>query len=327
MRGFDEFMHDALYGPDGFYARGAGPGRRGADFITSPELGPLFGAVVANALDAWWDELGQPDPYVVIEAGAGRGALRDAVLTNTAAPLQYLTVEFADPWPERGHVVVANELLDNLPFKIAERTDDGWREVAVAGTTYELVAPIDHPALAGATSSAPGTRLPVHTAALDWVERARATADRIVVFDYGTRTTQELVDREWLRTYRQHGRGGDPLVDPGSQDITCDIAFDQLAPHLITPQADWLRVHGIDALVAEARAIWTSARRSGTSKRSRRAAASTRPTPSSILMAWAVSWWPSGRLRPSGCVWRCSATPHTTRTLEGVARRAAPPTT
>jgi SAM-dependent MidA family methyltransferase len=250
-------MEAALYGERGFYTSGAGPGRRGAHFITSPEVGPLFGAVFANALDAWWDELGQPDPYVVIEAGAGRGALRDAVLAHAAAPVQYLTVEFADPWPERGHVVIANELLDNLPFRIVERTDDGWREVVVAGPNYELASPIDHPALVGATSSPPGTRLPLHTHAMAWVERARATAPRVAIVDYGTRTTQELVGREWLRTYREHGRGTDPLDAPGTQDITCDVAFDQLAPQRITSQADWLRAHGVDVLVDEARATWT----------------------------------------------------------------------
>ena len=56
-------MEAALYGPDGFYEReGGGAGRR-ADFLTAPEVGPLFGAVLARALDAWSDgaENHQPD--------------------------------------------------------------------------------------------------------------------------------------------------------------------------------------------------------------------------------------------------------------------------
>ena len=58
--GFDEYMAQALYAPGlGFYASGAGAGRR-RDFLTSPEVGPLFGAVVARALDAWWDDAGRP---------------------------------------------------------------------------------------------------------------------------------------------------------------------------------------------------------------------------------------------------------------------------
>ena len=41
--------------------------------MTSVETGSLFGAMVAEALDREWDALGQPDPFVVIEAGAGNG--------------------------------------------------------------------------------------------------------------------------------------------------------------------------------------------------------------------------------------------------------------
>lgn len=241
--GFDVFMERALYGPDGFYARGRGAGRRGADFITSPEVGPLFGAVVANALG---------DAEVVVEAGAGRGALRDAVVSAAPTPLEYVTVEFGDPWPDvDADIVIANELLDNLPCKIVEHTADGWREVMVAGNEFVLADLVDF------TADAPvGARLPWHTAAQLWVERACLSADRVVLFDYGTATTAELVGREWLRTYREHGRGGDPLADPGSQDITVDVAFDQLNPDLLTTQADWLRAHGIDTLVDAARATW-----------------------------------------------------------------------
>ena len=243
--GFDVFMERALYGPDGFYARGRGAGRRGADFITSPEVGPLFGAVIANALADW-------DARIVIEAGAGRGTLRDAVVSAVQTPVDYVTVEFDDEWPGDADVVIANELLDNLPLKIVERADGAWREVCVNGDAFVLGDEVDF-----AAEAPDGSRLPWHTAAQLWVERACLSADRVVLFDYGTRTTAELVGREWLRTYREHGRGGDPLANPGSQDITADVAFDQLNPDAITTQADWLRAHGIDELVAQARTTWT----------------------------------------------------------------------
>ena len=45
---FDAFMNMALYGPEGFYNVGGRAGRRG-DFITSPEVGPLFGTELARA--------------------------------------------------------------------------------------------------------------------------------------------------------------------------------------------------------------------------------------------------------------------------------------
>ena len=76
---FSAFMDAALYAPDGFYESGGSAGRRG-DFLTSPEVGPLFGAVIARALDGWWDDLGRPDPYVVVDAGAGPGTLARSIL-------------------------------------------------------------------------------------------------------------------------------------------------------------------------------------------------------------------------------------------------------
>jgi len=64
---FDEFMREALYGENGFYTRpdGGHAGRRG-DFLTSPEVGPLFGAVIANYLDAEWARLGRPEQFTVV---------------------------------------------------------------------------------------------------------------------------------------------------------------------------------------------------------------------------------------------------------------------
>jgi SAM-dependent MidA family methyltransferase len=63
-----------------------------------------------------------------------------------------------------------------------------------------------------------------------------------------------------VRTYRGHARGGGPLDDLGGQDVTCEVATDQLAlvraPALHTTQAQWLRSHGLDDLVAEGRRVW-----------------------------------------------------------------------
>jgi SAM-dependent MidA family methyltransferase len=85
----------------------------------------------------------------------------------------------------------------------------------------------------------------------------------VVAVDYADRTPS-LARRpwlEWVRTYRAHGRGGHPLEAPGTQDVTCEVAVDQLAvlvrpPDADRSQAEWLRAWGIDELVAEARATW-----------------------------------------------------------------------
>ena len=97
---FSRFMALALYGPNGFYtAPAAGRvGRRG-DFLTSPEVGPLFGAVVARFLDAEWDRLDRPEVFTVVDAGAGPGTLARAVLAARpacSAALHYVAVEVSE---------------------------------------------------------------------------------------------------------------------------------------------------------------------------------------------------------------------------------------
>ena len=79
---FSEFQRLALYGSGGFYTGSVGgrAGRRGGAFLTSPEVGPLFGAVLARYLDAEWLALGRPDPFTVVDAGAGPGTLARAIL-------------------------------------------------------------------------------------------------------------------------------------------------------------------------------------------------------------------------------------------------------
>lgn len=323
---FDEFVEHALYDDgSGFFATGGGAGRAGADFVTSPEVGPLFGAVVARYLDQRWDELGRPDPFVVVEAAAGRGALAIAVLAaqpRCAGALRYVLVERSAALRERQRdhleivepfemlgpehdpdadgvspapsgvgplvtslaelpsvrftgVLLANELLDNVPFRLLERTTEGWGEVFVVlerdGTFGEVVVPAGESTAELADRLAPGAvagaRIPLQSGAVVWLGRALDVLERgsLLVVDYCS-TTPELAGRphtEWLRTYRSHERGASPLTDPGSQDITCEVAVDQLRaaeePSSDLGQDEWLRAHGIDELVDEGKQIWTAA--------------------------------------------------------------------
>lgn len=322
---FSAFVDAALYDPaEGFFARGRGAGRAASDFVTSPEVGPLFGACVARALDGWWEDAGQPDPFVFVEVGAGNGrlarevlrgeprcapALRYVLVERSAAlrdaQREHLTVEpysealgpavpgpdgeVAQPVPGTGPivtaldelpataftgVVLANELLDNLPFDLAERTDAGWDEIRVASTDGGAFAPVRVPAneellawLDGVDVQ-PGTRVPVQREVDAWLGRCAAALRRgvLVVIDY-TVPVADLPARAdgWLRTYREHGRGEDPLTAPGTQDITADVLLEPLrrAARRVgftlaeeRAQAEWLRGVGIDDLVAEGRAAW-----------------------------------------------------------------------
>lgn len=300
--GFDEFVEHALYAPGlGFYDAGGGAGRR-RDFLTSPEVGPLFGAVVARALDHWWDHLGRPVPYTVVEAGAGPGTLARAVLAaepECAAALELVLVERARAqWGTHPHsvasrpdlpapgelgvgpvIVMANELLDNLPFGLLELGEQGWNEVLVdvgdptepSGPRFvERLRPLEprrdawcH-GRAGRTAPL-GARLPVQADAAQWLDRALALAGpggAVVAIDYMS-TSPELARRpwtDWVRTYAAHGRAGTPLDAPGTADVTVEVAVDQLAtverPDRQRSQSAWLGAHGIEGLVAAGAALW-----------------------------------------------------------------------
>lgn len=315
---FSTFMEAALYDVEGgFYASGGMAGRRG-DFLTSPEVGPLFGAVVARALDAWWSELGRPDPFVVVEAGAGPGTLartvaraapdcREAlvhVLVERSAAQRAQHGESLPGWvgeldraaldalvarPRHGTgpvvvssadlpgvsvtgVVLANELLDNLPFDIVRRagSDPGGAEelrVGVAAEGFEsAVVPAGESTVTGLALAAIESQawVPRQSAAASWVAEAQSVlrAGRLVVLDYA-RTDDSLSEDDrmgWLRTFRGHERGGHAFDDPGTQDITADVAVDQLLrarPGATTStQGAFLRDHGIDGLVEEGRRVW-----------------------------------------------------------------------
>lgn len=278
----------------------------------------MFGTVLARALDGWWAELRRPDPFVVVEAGAGSGALAAAVLAarpECSPALRYVLVERSPRWRERqagrlplepaGMVlgpmlvadsdlgpqpvagtgplvtslaelpvgpfeglVLANELLDNLAFRLLERTSHGWSEVRVTAGLEECLVEAAEPVAAEADrlapDASPGARIPLQHAAARWLRAALASLGRgrVVVVDYAD-TTPSMAIRpwtDWVRTYRAHGRGGKPLDALGLQDVTCEVAVDQLAVVAATAadhtQADFLRLHGVDEVAGAARRQW-----------------------------------------------------------------------
>ncbi len=254
---FAEFHRLALYGPSGFYTRAGGgrAGRRGGAFLTSPEVGPLFGAVLARYLDAQWDVLDHVEPFTVVDAGAGPGTLARTILAarpRCAAALRYIAVETSAsqralhptevesrpdvPDGPLDGVIVANELLDNLPFRLCV-FDGRWREAFVTVTAdgafaEVLTAPLDPPPAVLPASPPHGSRAALHDAAVDWVgaARSRLRSGRLLAVDFARPTTAALALqpwRQWLRTYREHDRGGHYLADAGDQDITVEVALDQ----------------------------------------------------------------------------------------------------
>ncbi|MFT7475959.1 MAG: SAM-dependent MidA family methyltransferase [Verrucomicrobiales bacterium] len=273
----------ALYHPDhGFYSSGGRAGRRG-DFITSPEVGPLFGHVIANALDDEWDRLGNPETFSFIDYGAGPGTLARSI--REAAPrcwpaLRYVAIERSieqralhpDWVTSVGEfdaaligqgivgVVLANELLDNLAFTPLVRVGSELVQLDVSVT-----ADGDLISVPGRLCDQPGLfeggidAAVLQTEASAWLSRMRdsVTRGRIVVLDYA-RLSSERVE---VRTYAGHGRAGDPLEALGTKDITVDVDLAQLQASAgvattISTQAHWLGAHGLMELVADGRRSW-----------------------------------------------------------------------
>ena len=283
---FSEYMQLALYGEGGFYTTGGRAGRRGGDFITSPEVGPLFGTVIARALDAWWKELGSPSRFDVVECGAGPGTLARSILAaqpECLGAMHYVAVEISDsqralhpqsvesretmPDGQITGVILANELLDNLPFRLFV-FDGSWMEAFVSQVTGgQFVEVLRTPDVVPSClpQTAPlGSRAPIQDAAASWVHEAllKIKSGKLLLFDYCSASTAEIALtpwREWLRTYRDQARGTHYLSDPGSQDITTQVMLDQLPTGLTTStQTDFLKQWGIDELVSEGNVYWES---------------------------------------------------------------------
>ena len=258
---FDRFMSMALYEPGlGYYASG----RRlfgtmpasGSDFVTAPELSPLFGRTlarqVAQALDA-----AQADE--VFEFGAGTGALASQLLealgprvrqysivdlSGSLRERQALTLaDFSDrvrwldelPAQMRG-VVVGNEVLDAMPVQLLHWDGARWFERGVAAAEGSLAwaerPTVLHPPADG--PFVPGTVTEIHPQAEAFV---RTLAERLVCgaaffIDYGFPESEYYHPQRsggTLMCHRAHQSDTEALVDVGEKDITAHVNFSAIA--------------------------------------------------------------------------------------------------
>ena len=152
---FSEYMARALYGPGGYYSRH----NAGADYYTSPQVHPAFGALLAAYLFHLWTLLDRPRPFTIVEPGAGNGLLCRDILTAAAGlpdgfheAARYVACDLrpiagwersqaraqriaADALrlPLRGGIgcVISNELLDALPVHRVRMDGGRLRELYV----------------------------------------------------------------------------------------------------------------------------------------------------------------------------------------------------
>jgi len=232
----------ALYGGDGFFLR-----ERPADhFRTSVAASPVFAAAVRRLAGLVDDALGHPDPFDVVDVGAGRGELLSS-LPDVPARWRLTGVDLApDPgvpfrWtsevPPVEGLLFSNEWLDDVPLDVV--FDERLVEVALDGTEA-LGGPAPEEALEWARSWWPqGRRVEVGlsrdrvwAAAVAQVRRGLAVA-----VDYG----HVLGDRgTWgdRRPTLTGWRDGRPVhaIPDGTCDITAHVALDSLPGRLISQQ-------------------------------------------------------------------------------------------
>lgn len=286
---FERFMELALYHDEGFFGGDTLRSEKAGDFLTSPEVSPLFGETLAGYVKSVRDRIGEP--FRVIEVAAGSGSLLrpllarievDALAVEVSPPARAALAEFVSvsqdlPDTLRG-VVIANELVDNLPMALAQRVDGAWRErwVGAGDSGLEFVdtdprgevldwldryaGPVDD-----------GGWVEVQLAARAWLVELidRVEEGAVLLFDYGD-TAENLLGRRrdgTLRTYRAHHLGPHPLDEPGETDITADVNFTALwdiAPDVaLHRQDDFLAEWGLRDRLSELRRLELEAARSG----------------------------------------------------------------
>jgi SAM-dependent MidA family methyltransferase len=250
--GFDRYMELALYGPGGFF-HGDVVGSD-AEFVTSPHVHPfVFSRCVRAALLETWAALGEPPVFDVVELGAGDGTLAAAVLEAFEElphpELRYTAVEIGDHavggLERRGlnlagsldevepfeGAIVANELLDNLPFRLARRDGGEVREVRISvdGERFiETLDPWTDPANAPSVDSLRddvATVVPVGALAMiDEISRTLRRGTALLV-DYG-----DLGPVRGVHGYARHREVSDVLgMAPGRTDITAGVDLEAIA--------------------------------------------------------------------------------------------------
>jgi len=272
---FETWMHLALYAPGlGYYAAGStklaerftqGPANAAprGDFVTAPELTPLFGQTLAGQVAHVLRDTGTAN---VLEFGAGSGALADALIVELNAvglSVSYDIVEVSADLRERQRqrlarhgtsvrwldalpdafsgCVIANEVLDAMPVRLFRWDDAG--QLMERGVTWlgDVFAWAERPADRTLASSVaarmpplPGYASEINRQAEIWVgDMGRwLTRGAALLIDYGFPQREyyhpQRSDGTLMSHFRHHAHG-DPLVLPGLQDITAHVDFTAMA--------------------------------------------------------------------------------------------------
>jgi SAM-dependent MidA family methyltransferase len=255
---FDRFMALALYAPGlGYYANasrkfGAMPSS-GSDFVTAPEMSPLFGLALAAQVAQALEQTGTDELW---EFGAGSGALAVQLLQALGTRVVcYHVVELSASLRERQQqalaafaprvswhdelppafsgVVVGNEVLDAMPVKLLQRRAGEWFERGVDAS----LAWSDRPTTLRPPVDVEGTHdylTEIHPQAEAFVRTLGDRLDKGAAFfiDYGFPEAEYYLAQRHMGTlmcHRAHRADTDPLADVGQKDITAHVNFTGIA--------------------------------------------------------------------------------------------------
>ena len=262
---FDRYMALALYAPGlGYYANASRKFGRmpasGSDFVTAPEMTPLFGATLAVQVR---EALEATRTREVWEFGAGSGALAAQLLQALGKTVsRYTIVELSASLRERQQrtlaafgqrvqwvselpqriegVVVGNEVLDAMPVKLLVRKGGVWHERGVmvrSAAAHPTTAWKDMPTDLRPPVEVPGGHdylTEIHPQAEAFVRTLadRLTAGAAFFLDYGFPEAEYYHPQRHmgtLMTHRGHQADPDPLDSPGEKDITAHVNFTGIA--------------------------------------------------------------------------------------------------
>ena len=231
---FREFQETALYHPQhGYYRREQNPfGVRG-DFYTAEQLQPVFGLLMARAMDQLLARIAPTGPFSVVELGAGREEMRPYL-----QQWNYHAVESGRgelPSRIRG-VVFGNEFLDALPIHTARKRGSLFHEVMVGYNEVEFRF-VEGGAVDGdlgnylskhAAHVPDGTLVEAHLDAIHWLDKLDKSfeAGFLLFIDYGfTERERVRFPNGTLMSYSRHQADEDVLKTPGGRDITSHVPF------------------------------------------------------------------------------------------------------
>jgi SAM-dependent MidA family methyltransferase len=267
---FADYMGEVLYAPGlGYYAAGTRKFGAAGDFVTAPELTPLFGAALAAQLAQILADV--PDGEI-IELGPGSGRLAADILTAMARqetlPARYRLlevspelrerqrahliekapgflerIEWIDLLPERWQgAVIANELLDSVPPHLVLRRGGAWLERGVTVDAAGRLGYGDRPLAAGTLLDAAQARFPAEGDYLSEINPAaealvrtlalRCGRGAMLLVDYGFPVAEYYHPQRSSGTLMAHYRHralDDPFLLPGLVDLTAHVDFTAIA--------------------------------------------------------------------------------------------------